>query len=82
MSEYNDIFKSDDTFRYQLLGRMQSDCEYYLGYGNRSKNRLWAQDEKEQIKLMKKLWKMFPSTEKPEWLTWNDILKYEKEMLG
>lgn len=74
------ILCSDEKFRYQLLGRMQSDCLYYLGYGNRNKRVLWAGDEKSQITGMKELWKSFPSNQKPEWLTWNEILKYEKEM--
>lgn len=80
MAEYKDILQSDEKFRYQLLGRLQSDCEYYLGYGNRSKNRLWAEDEVEQIKVMKALWNKFGDDEKPEWLTWNDILEYEIKM--
>ena len=37
-----ELFKADKTFRYQLLGRMQQDCEYWLGYGGRNDNRLWA----------------------------------------
>lgn len=76
-----DILKSDESFRYQLLGRLQSDCEYYLGYGNRSKHRLWANNEKDQIEVMKELWKSFPDDGKPEWLTWDDILNYESKMI-
>ncbi|WP_263281044.1 LPD11 domain-containing protein [Streptococcus sanguinis] len=29
---------------------------------------------------MKKLWKKFPEGEKPEWLTWEEILQYERRM--
>lgn len=29
------ILKWDETSRYMLLDRMRSDCEFYLGYGNR-----------------------------------------------
>lgn len=82
MAEYKNILQSDAKFRYQLLSRMQSDCNYYLGYGNRSKRHLWAEDEKEQIKVMKMLWNMFADDEKPEWLTWDDILNYEIKMMG
>lgn len=26
-----DLVNSDDIFKYQLLSRLQGDCEYYLG---------------------------------------------------
>ena len=43
-------------------------------------NCLWAGDEKSQIENMKALWNSFPEEDKPEWLTWEDILEYEKQM--
>ena len=83
MEEYESIIKSPDSaFRYSMLGRLQRDCEYYLGYGGRSKKVLWTLDEKEQIALMKELWKSFDSTEKPVWLTWEEIVAYEKRIEG
>lgn len=72
-----DILKFSPEFRYQLLDRMVSDCKYYLGYGNRHPKYLWAGNEEDQIKLMKSLWDSFPVDQKPEWLTWGDILEYE-----
>jgi hypothetical protein len=77
-----EILKSGESFRYQLLSRLQSDCNYYLGYGNRSKKALWAGDETEQIITMKQLWNSFSHDDKPEWLTWNDILDYENKMIN
>jgi hypothetical protein len=77
MTNYEEILKYDEKFRYQLLSRLQSDCNYYLGNGNRNGKHLWAENEKEQIEVMKELWKSFDDGEKPEWLTWNDILNYE-----
>ena len=74
-----DILKQDEKFRYQLLARLQMDCDYYLGYGHRSPNHLWADDEKDQIQNMKDLYHTFD--EKPEWLTLADIEEYEKKML-
>ena len=71
----------DNRFNYQMLGRLQSDCEYYLGYGNRNNKHLWAGNEQEHINEMKKLYKSFTDDKKPEWLTWEDILNYEKRML-
>lgn len=74
------ILKSEDSYRYQLLSRLKSDCDYYLNYGNRNPNTLWAEGEEEQIATMKVLWNSFPDEDKPEWLTWEEILEYEKKM--
>ena len=74
----SEILAKDACFRYQLLSRMKADCDCYLGYGNRLRKYLWADDEEEQISLMKALWRSFP--EKPEWLSWDAILDYERKM--
>lgn len=66
-------------FEYQLLGRLQQDCEYYLGNGNRAKKHLWAGDEAGQIAKMKEIYESLP--EKPEWITLEKIAKYEAAML-
>lgn len=73
--------KYEPKFRYMMLSRMKQDCDYYLGYGNRSVNHLWADNEKEQIENMKALWNSFPEEDKPEWLTWEEILEYERRMV-
>lgn len=70
---------SRDTFNYQLLSRLQQDCEYYLGFGARNKKYLWALDEAEQIKKMRDLYAVLP--EKPAWFTLADIDKYEAAMV-
>ncbi len=70
----------DETFRYQMLDRMRSDCEYYLGNGNRHSKHLWAGNEHNQILYMKALWNSFPEGEKPEWLSMEKICIYEKMM--
>lgn len=72
--------ESPYRFNYMMLGRLRSDCDYYLGNGNRSKSRLWAGSVKEQIEKMKELHNSFPDGQKPEWLTYEDILDYEKRM--
>lgn len=76
--EYNQE-SSDEKFNYQLLGRLQSDCEYFLGYGNGSENRLWAGNIEEQIAKMKELWNDL--SVKPKWLTYEQIEDYERRML-
>jgi hypothetical protein len=82
IEEHKDILKAEDTFRYQMLSRLKQDCEYYLNYGNRAKKHLWAGDEAEQILMMKELWKSFKEDGKPEWLTWEEVLAYEKGLIG
>lgn len=76
----NDLLQRDEAFRYMMLERMRMDCEYYLGYGNRYPNYLWAKNEVEHIAYMKALWNSFPADGKPEWLSYEKILEYEKEM--
>lgn len=66
---------------YGMLSRLQMDCEYYLGYGGRCTGHLWAKSEVEQIEEMKKLWQQLPDDKKPQWLTWTEILDYEKRMV-
>lgn len=72
----------DETFRYSMLSRLKTDCDYFLNYGNRSEKHLWAGNVAEQIETMKELWKSFPEGKKPEWLTWTDISNYETKMKG
>lgn len=69
-----------NTFNYQLLARLQQDCEYFLGFGARNKKHLWALDEAEQIQKMRELYAALP--EKPEWIMLADIDRYEAAMLG
>lgn len=71
-------------FGYQLLGRLQQDCEYVLGLveNNASlkgtQKALWALDAGSQIKKMRELHKSFPEDAKPEWCTLEDISEYER----
>lgn len=79
IKKHLDYFLSrDKKFRYMMLSRLQSDCEYYLGYGNRYAGSLWAHDEKAQIFLMRGLYNSFEV--KPVWCTAADIDRYEAEM--
>jgi hypothetical protein len=72
----------EEKFNYMMLDRLRQDCEYYLSYGNRYAGHLWARDEQKQIIEMKVLWNSFPKDKKPEWLTWEQILRYEKLMVN
>ena len=81
-SEIELIKEEEDyqEFNYQLLGRLKMDCDYYLGCGGRHKKHLWALDECEQIKKMKELYNSFSYSKKPEWLSYENILEYERLM--
>lgn len=70
-----------NSFEYAMLDRMRSQCDYYLGYGNRNKKHLAYDTEQEHINAMKIRWNSFPEDQKPEWLTWEQILDYEKAMI-
>lgn len=74
--------KADENkrFQYQMLDRLRSDCDYYLGYGDRFPGVLPSSDERKHIETMKDIWNSFADDEKPEWLTWDQILEYEKAM--
>lgn len=69
-------------FEYIFLGRLKSDCEYFLGHGHRYEKHLWAGNVEDQIKEMKNTWNKFLEDLKPEWLTFKQIEKYEKAMLA
>lgn len=69
---------TDTSFNYQMLDRMISDCDYFLGNGNRNPRHLWAITVDDQIRAMKSVW--LKLKEKPEWCTWEDILEYERKM--
>lgn len=70
----------DKEFKYKLLSRLQSDCDYFLGAGNRAEKHLWANNVKDQITLMKALYNSFSEEDRPEWITLDKIEEYEKEM--
>ena len=67
-----------EEFIYQLLDRMRSDCEYYLGYGNRQSKWLYGKNPTDHIQIMKELFNKLPET--PEWLTMEDIERYAELM--
>lgn len=75
-----EILSRDDEFRYQLLARLKQDCDYFLGNGQRHVKHLWALCVSDHIEYMKVIWSSF--IEKPEWLSHEEILKYEQSMKG
>lgn len=75
-----DWSRYEPEFRYMMLDRMRQDCNYYLGYGCRHADNLWAKDELTQIRVMKAIWDTFKPDDKPEWLTWDDLMNYARKM--
>lgn len=76
--ELESIGVSQDDYR--LLSRLKADCDYYLGAGERAEKHLWAGSVEAQITKMWELYDALP--EKPEWLTVQDIDRYESQMTG
>lgn len=76
------ILDSKPKYRYMLLDRMRQDCNYYLGNGGRNPKNLCAGSVAQQLEEMKAIWNSFPDDDKPEWITWDDILEYERQMKG
>ena len=67
---------------YRMLGRLKSDCDYYLGNGNRYAGHLYHHNEVLQIKDMIEIWDSLPDDKKPEWLTIDQLEKYSVELTG
>ena len=74
--------EKDNKFQFMMLSMLRSRCDYYLGFGNRNPNIFGNNNPSAHIEEMKKIWNSFADTEKPEWLTWEQILNYEKEICG
>jgi len=66
--------------KYQLLGRMKSDCEYYLRAGAKQTSCLWGKSVDVHLKCMKELLFSIPLGDRPEWLTYPDIEAFDKQI--
>ena len=75
-----DWSKYDAKFRYMMLSRMKQDCDYYLRMGTKNPDHLWAGNEEVHIRNMVFLWRTFTKDEKPEWLTWYELMKYAEKL--
>lgn len=73
-----DPLKSDDKFKYMLLSRCQQDCDYFLNHTG-YEGSLWGKSVEKHIETMRDLWDNF--SEKPDWISKEDIDKYEQDML-
>lgn len=76
--EIGQTSENDHSHEYMLLDRLRTDCEYYLGHGQRSEKYLWAGSVDAQIQKMQELYDQLP--QKPKWLTEQDIQNYARQM--
>ena len=72
------MINMNSEFQYKMLDRMRSDCEYYLGFGNRSTKYLWGKSVEKHIEAMRRIWNELK--EKPAWLSMEQIDEYEEKM--
>lgn len=70
----------DLSFRYSFLSRLQSDCKYYLGNGNRYEGVLYYHDKIIHLQVMCDLYFSFKKEDRPEWLTTKELSSYLLEM--
>jgi hypothetical protein len=80
MEKYKEIIESNLRHRYMMLDRLRCDCEYYLNYGNRNEKVLWAQNVEDHINLMINLYDSFPESDKPQWITKEQIIEYGRKL--
>jgi len=70
----------DERYRYMLLDRLRTDCEYFLGAGNRCEKYLWAGSVGTHIDTMLEIYDSFRDEARPEWITREQIEAYRKRM--
>ena len=73
--------KENKKRKYALLDRLRTDCDYFLN-GHPYNNNLWAGNVPDHIENMKALHNSFPTKDKPQWLTYNQIETYGREMVA
>lgn len=76
------IAKSQDESNYEILNHLKNDCENFLMNSNSNASYLSEGSVRNQISKMKDLWNTFSDDMKPQWLTYQQILDYERRMDG
>jgi len=67
-------------FEYMMLSRLKMDMDNFIdedAFSYKKEKSLWALNVDDQIDEMKRLWNILPV--KPEWLSMEKILEYERE---
>lgn len=80
---------SNLTFKYQMLSRLISDCEYYINSYNwffkpysPNEKHLYYKNVKKHIEEMIKLYNSFSDEAKPEWTSLKHIENLKNQMLN
>lgn len=73
------LLSGSGEFRYMMLDRLRSDCDYVLAHGGAEKH-LWAGNVEGQVRAMEALWDSFPEDGKPEWLSREEIGDYARRL--
>lgn len=74
------IAENSNSFKYRLLDRMKADCDYYLGNGEHHSKYLMGGTVKDHIEDMKELYNSFDIEDRPEWITLEEIERYNERM--
>ena len=74
------ILETSENYRLKLLNRLNVDCIYFLGYGNRNIKHLWAGNVPDHVEAMRIIYESFANDKKPKWITLDQIKKYGEEM--
>ncbi len=70
-----------DKYKYRMLSRLKSDVDYVLGAGGPGAIRqMWARDADGQIAEMRRIMSELHPADRPEWLTFDDIDRYERQL--
>lgn len=72
------LLQHDPEYRHMILGRMKSDCDYAINWGDF--HAMWMPDREGQIAVMKALHDSFDADQKPVRLTMEDIEVLDRKM--
>lgn len=78
--DIKELVNQDNKFKYQMLGRLISDCQYFLGAGNGEEKHLWGKNVRDHIAVMLAIYDSFSEEELPDWISYAQIIEYKNWM--
>lgn len=76
----NEVLDQSNEYKYQMLSRLQCDCQYFLGNGNCHEKHLWANNLDNHILAMKMIYESFDKQDKPVWIN-NEMIDLYKDQM-